>query len=77
MLDDVVTLAHGAGGKASAALLEAVFLAAFADGEPKAPRRADLTLPSGDRFAFSTDSFVVHPRSSRADRSVISPCTEP
>ena len=31
LLDEVVTLAHGAGGKASAALLDAVFLPAFAD----------------------------------------------
>ena len=36
--DEVVTLAHGAGGKASAALLEAVFLPAFA---PTRTRRAD------------------------------------
>jgi len=30
LLDDVVTLAHGAGGKSSAALVDAVFLEAFA-----------------------------------------------
>jgi hydrogenase expression/formation protein HypE len=62
LLDDVVTLAHGAGGKASAALLEAVFLPAFAD-DPLAAQTdaAVLALPSGERLAFSTDSFVVHP----------------
>ena len=38
LLDEVVTLAHGAGGKASAALLEAVFLPAFAR---RSARRAD------------------------------------
>ncbi len=62
LTDDVVTLAHGAGGKASAALIDAVFfepfaneaLAALADG-------ACLTLPSGERIALSTDSFVVKP----------------
>ena len=62
LLDDVVTLAHGAGGKSSAALVDAVFLEAFSDGEPQAlPDAATLTLPSGERLAFSTDSFVVKP----------------
>jgi len=62
LLDDVVTLAHGAGGKASAALLEAVFLPAFAD-DPLAAQTdaAVVALPSGERLAFSTDSYVVHP----------------
>ncbi len=64
--DDVVTLAHGAGGKASAALLEAVFLPAFApeDEEGHRPAQTDaalVELPSGDRLAFSTDSYVVKP----------------
>jgi hydrogenase expression/formation protein HypE len=62
LLDDVVTLAHGAGGKASAALLEAVFLPAFANDTLGAQTDAAVvTLPSGDRIAFSTDSYVVHP----------------
>jgi len=74
--DEVVTLAHGAGGKASAALVDAVFLEAFAPAAPAAPAfpgaegglaaladAATLTLPGGDRLAFSTDSFVVKPRS--------------
>ncbi len=61
--DDFINSAHGAGGKASAALIDAVFLEAFrnktlesmADG-------AVMELPSGDRIAFSTDSYVVKPR---------------
>jgi hydrogenase expression/formation protein HypE len=62
--DEVITLAHGAGGKASAALIDAVFLDAFADEELGAlADAATLTAPSGDRLAFSTDSFVVQPRS--------------
>ncbi len=62
LLDEVVTLAHGAGGKASAALLEAVFLPAFAPNTLAAQTDAAiLTLPSGERLAFSTDSYVVHP----------------
>jgi hydrogenase expression/formation protein HypE len=60
--DDVVTLAHGAGGKASAALVDAVFLDAFVDGEPgPLPDAATLRLASGERLAFSTDTFVVRP----------------
>ncbi len=69
--DEVVTLAHGAGGKASAALLEAIFVPAFGAGERHVPTDAAVVhLPAGDRLAFSTDSFVVHPLSlpGRVDR---------
>ncbi len=60
--DDQVTLAHGAGGKASAALVDAVFMEAFRNPalEPLGDG-AVLTLPSGERIAMSTDSFVVQP----------------
>jgi hydrogenase expression/formation protein HypE len=67
LLDEVVTLSHGAGGKASAALLDAVFLPAFAPDAPAdgtADAQTDaavLALPSGERLAFSTDSYVVKP----------------
>lgn len=62
LLEKQINSAHGAGGKASAALIDAVFMEAFrnetlstlADG-------AVLQLPGGDRLAFSTDSFVVKP----------------
>ncbi|WP_006242859.1 hydrogenase expression/formation protein HypE [Mycolicibacterium tusciae] len=60
--DEVVTLAHGAGGKASAALVDAVFLEAFRN--PQLESLGDgaiVTLPSGERIAMSTDSFVVQP----------------
>ena len=60
--DDVVTLAHGAGGAASAALLETVFLPAFGNDVLEAQTdAATLLLPSGERLAFTTDSFVVKP----------------
>ncbi len=60
--DDVVTLAHGAGGKASAALLDAVFLEPFAnDALAALADAASVTLESGERIAISTDSFVVKP----------------
>jgi hydrogenase expression/formation protein HypE len=64
LTDQVVTLAHGAGGKSSAALLEAVFLPAFSsESEVRAGRddAAVLSLASGERLAMSTDSFVVSP----------------
>jgi hydrogenase expression/formation protein HypE len=62
LLDDAVTLAHGAGGKASAALLDAVFLPALApEGAGLQTDAAVIALPSGERLAFSTDSFVVKP----------------
>src|SRR6202034_4035818 len=58
----VVTLAHGAGGKASAALLDAVFLPAFANDVLAAQTDAAvLALSSGEKLAFSTDSYVVKP----------------
>jgi hydrogenase expression/formation protein HypE len=61
--DEIVTLAHGAGGKSSAALVDAVFLEAFAnDALTPLADAARLDLPGGDRLAFSTDSFVVRPR---------------
>ncbi|OJZ67348.1 hydrogenase expression/formation protein HypE [Mycobacterium paraffinicum] len=63
LLDDHVTLAHGAGGKASAALVDAVFMEAFRN--PLLESLGDsaiLTLPGGERLAMSTDSFVVKPR---------------
>lgn len=63
LLDNHVTLAHGAGGKASAALVDAVFMEAFRN--PHLESLGDgavITLPGGDRLAMSTDSFVVQPR---------------
>lgn len=61
--DSIVTLAHGAGGKSSAALVDAVFLEAFANDELAVlADAARLDVPGGGRLAFSTDSFVVRPR---------------
>lgn len=63
LLDEVVTLAHGAGGKSSAALVDAVFVEAFRNGElEQLGDAATLLTPSGERLAFSTDSYVVSPR---------------
>jgi hydrogenase expression/formation protein HypE len=60
--DEFVNTAHGAGGKASAALVDAVFLQAFRnDTLERLTDGAVLELPGGERLAFSTDSFVVKP----------------
>ncbi|HEU5333923.1 MAG TPA: hydrogenase expression/formation protein HypE [Actinocrinis sp.] len=62
LLDEVVTLAHGAGGKSSAALVDAVFIEAFGNEHLEAlGDGAVLALPGGGRLALSTDSFVVRP----------------
>ncbi len=59
--DELVTLAHGAGGKASQTLTEAIFLDAFRN--PILESLSDQAVFSiGDaRLAFSTDSYVVRP----------------
>jgi len=62
LLEENITSAHGAGGKASAALTDAVFLEAFRNKTLEAlTDGALLELPGGQRLAFSTDSFVVKP----------------
>lgn len=63
LIDEHITLAHGAGGKSSAALLDAVFVEAFRN--PLLESLGDgavLALPGGERLVMSTDSFVVQPR---------------
>jgi hydrogenase expression/formation protein HypE len=59
--EERITLSHGAGGKATHTLIEAVFLDAFRNPllEPLEDG-ASLTTPAG-RLAFTTDSFVVSP----------------
>ncbi|MFH9425140.1 hydrogenase expression/formation protein HypE [Streptomyces sp. NPDC017529] len=59
--DERVTLAHGAGGKATQTLVEAVFLEAF-DNPLLAPLEDQAVFPAcGARLAFTTDSYVVAP----------------
>jgi hydrogenase expression/formation protein HypE len=59
--EERVTLAHGAGGKATHTLIEAVFLDAFRN--PLLEALDDgATFSVGDaRLAFTTDTFVVSP----------------
>ncbi len=59
--DEVVTLAHGAGGKATRSLVEGLFLEEL--GNPLLEPLGDAALleVDGSRLAFTTDSYVVKP----------------
>lgn len=62
--DDQVTLAHGAGGKATRALIEGLFVPAFAPpegGSLAALADAGTVALDDTRLAMTTDSFVVKP----------------
>ncbi|MDR3108027.1 MAG: hydrogenase expression/formation protein HypE [Bifidobacteriaceae bacterium] len=60
LAEDTVTLAHGAGGKAAAALVESVFIEAFGRPTKDLPDAAVLEV-AGGRIAFTTDAYVVNP----------------
>src|SRR5262252_10030295 len=59
--EDRITMSHGAGGKATQTLIEAIFLGAFRNPllEPLEDS-AELRL-AGSRVALTTDSYVVSP----------------
>jgi hydrogenase expression/formation protein HypE len=61
LTDELVTLAHGAGGKATRTLVDAVFLEAF--GNPALEAMADgaTVTVDGAGLVFTTDAFVVSP----------------
>ncbi len=60
-LSGAVTLSHGAGGKATHALVETIFLEAF-DNPALAPLNDGAVVQvAGQDLAFTTDSFVVTP----------------
>lgn len=59
--DERVTLAHGAGGKATQTLVEAVFVDAFRNPALEAMEDGATLAPTGGRTVFTTDSFVVSP----------------
>src|SRR6202034_557911 len=62
--DDQITLAHGAGGKATQTLIEGLLVPAFAPGgEGTLPAMGDAGAiqVNGTRLAMTTDSFVVSP----------------
>jgi len=58
--DELITLAHGAGGKATRNLVEALFLDELGNDVLSALGDAAV-VPGGGRLALSTDSYVVHP----------------
>ncbi len=61
--DEQVTLAHGAGGKATRTLIEGLFVPAFSSEEGPLAALADAGVVSfdGTSVALTTDSFVVKP----------------
>ena len=61
LTDERITLSHGSGGKATHALVEALFVEAFRN--PLLERLEDQALLhlKGATVAFTTDSFVVSP----------------
>ena len=59
-MDKTVTLAHGAGGKQTAELIDRVFKAHFSNPNLTADDAAVLPAPSG-RIAMTTDGFIVSP----------------
>jgi hydrogenase expression/formation protein HypE len=59
--EKLITLAHGAGGKATQSLIEAIFLDAFRNPLLE-PLEDAASVTAGDaRLAFTTDSYVVSP----------------
>jgi len=60
MADEIILLAHGAGGGKSAELVREVFLARF-DNATLARLGDAAVLEAGGRLAFTTDAFVVEP----------------
>src|SRR5512134_267537 len=64
--DAAITMAHGSGGKAMRDLIQDVILGAFnnpllAPLEDQAVIGLNEMARGGDRLAFTTDTFVVHP----------------
>jgi hydrogenase expression/formation protein HypE len=59
--DEVVTLAHGSGGKATRALVEGLFLEELANPLLEPLGDSALLELNGFRLAFTTDSYVVKP----------------
>jgi hydrogenase expression/formation protein HypE len=59
--DEQVTMAHGAGGKATQTLIEGLFLPAFGGEALAAMGDAGLLSVGGSDLALTTDSFVVKP----------------
>ena len=59
--DTQITMAHGAGGKATQGLIEGLLVPAFANETLEAMADAGTVDVLGGRIAMTTDSFVVSP----------------
>jgi hydrogenase expression/formation protein HypE len=59
--DELVTLAHGAGGKATRALVEGLFLEELSNPVLEPLGDAAVIELNDSRLAFTTDSYVVKP----------------
>jgi hydrogenase expression/formation protein HypE len=59
--DTQITMAHGAGGKATASLIEGLLVPAFANPTLEALADAGTVSVFGGNIAMTTDSFVVSP----------------
>jgi hydrogenase expression/formation protein HypE len=59
--DTHITMAHGAGGKATQSLIEGLFVPAFGPGPLAELGDAGALSASGLELALTTDSFVVKP----------------
>ncbi len=59
--DTQITMAHGAGGKASQSLIEGLLVPAFANETLEAMADAGTVSLLGGNIAMTTDSFVVNP----------------
>lgn len=61
VLDERITLSHGAGGKASRDLVEGIFLRELCNPMLEPLGDSALLTAGAERLAFTTDSFVVRP----------------
>lgn len=59
-MNETVTLAHGAGGKQTAELIDKVFKEHFANPDLTSDDAAVLSVEAG-KLAFTTDGFIVSP----------------
>jgi hydrogenase expression/formation protein HypE len=59
--EERITMSHGAGGKATQTLIEAVFLTAFSNPLLEPLEDAAVLHAGGARLALTTDSYVVSP----------------
>ncbi len=59
--DAQITMAHGAGGKATQTLIEGLFVPAFAGAALAEMADAGAVSVDGAELAFTTDSYVVKP----------------